>query len=357
MTRRPVVHLELHTGDLPRASAFYAQLCGWRPEPIDTAHGAYHALGRRRVGGGIVECGAARPLWLPYVEVDEIDAATDRARQLGASVLLGPREGPAGWRSVVATPAGGEIAFWQPKAMRRARVPSPSRDERSSSLTAAELRAHCYRMLGSAHDAEDALQEALLRAWRGLATLRGPQLAALVAVHDRDQRLPEGDRAPAQARAADRLRAARRPPRRPRRAARRIGVDRAATRTRELALDDALAGPEARYEQRESIELAFIAALQHLPARQRAVLILRDVLGFSAREVGRGARDDAGRRSTARCSGRTRPSTSGCPSAASRPPCARSATSASARSSTGSSPRGSAPTSTRSWRCSPTTPR
>jgi predicted enzyme related to lactoylglutathione lyase len=52
---------------------------------------------------------------LPYVEVDQIAAATHRARKLGASVLLEPREGPAGWRSVVATPSGGEIAFWQPK--------------------------------------------------------------------------------------------------------------------------------------------------------------------------------------------------------------------------------------------------
>jgi predicted enzyme related to lactoylglutathione lyase len=54
-------------------------------------------------------------MWLPYVEVADIHATTDHARVLGASVLLGPREGPAGWRSVVATGAGGEIAFWQSK--------------------------------------------------------------------------------------------------------------------------------------------------------------------------------------------------------------------------------------------------
>jgi predicted enzyme related to lactoylglutathione lyase len=66
-------------------------------------------------GGGIVECGTRRPLWLPYVEVADVAGVTDRARGLGASVLLEPREGPAGWRSVVAAPAAGEIAFWQPK--------------------------------------------------------------------------------------------------------------------------------------------------------------------------------------------------------------------------------------------------
>jgi uncharacterized protein len=113
----PVVHLELHTGDLPRACAFYAGLCGWRPERIDAECGSYLALelGKGGVGGGIVECGARHPLWLPYVEVDRISEATDRARRLGASVLLESREGPAGWRSVVEAPAGGEIAFWQPK--------------------------------------------------------------------------------------------------------------------------------------------------------------------------------------------------------------------------------------------------
>jgi predicted enzyme related to lactoylglutathione lyase len=113
---KPVVHLELHSGDLEHARAFYAELCGWRAERIEARHGSYLALELGRgLGGGIVECKTARPLWLPYVEVPEVDAATDRARLLGASVLLEPREGPAGWRSVVATPAAGEVALWQPK--------------------------------------------------------------------------------------------------------------------------------------------------------------------------------------------------------------------------------------------------
>jgi predicted enzyme related to lactoylglutathione lyase len=115
----PVVHLELHTGDLPRASAFYARLLGWRAERIHAGSGSYLALELGGgFGGGIVECASRSPLWLPYVEVAQIGEATDRARSLGASVLLEPREGPAGWRSVVATPAGGEVALWQSKAPR-----------------------------------------------------------------------------------------------------------------------------------------------------------------------------------------------------------------------------------------------
>jgi predicted enzyme related to lactoylglutathione lyase len=116
---RPVVHLELHTRDLERARAFYADLLGWRPERISAAGAAasYLALdmGSRRFGGGIVECATERPVWLPYVEVPEVHAVTERAHELGAAVLLAPREGPAGWRSVVESPAGGEIAFWQQK--------------------------------------------------------------------------------------------------------------------------------------------------------------------------------------------------------------------------------------------------
>jgi predicted enzyme related to lactoylglutathione lyase len=67
------------------------------------------------VGGGIVECGTRWPSWLPYVEVDRIDEAIKQARRLGAAVLLEPREGPSGWRSVVSSAEAGEVALWEPK--------------------------------------------------------------------------------------------------------------------------------------------------------------------------------------------------------------------------------------------------
>jgi predicted enzyme related to lactoylglutathione lyase len=111
-----VVHLELHTGDLPGTIAFYGQLLGWRPERIHAGRGSYLALGLGdRLGGGIVECGARHPLWVPYVEVPDVSKATERAEQLGSEVLIGPREGAQGWRSVISAPDGGDLAFWQPK--------------------------------------------------------------------------------------------------------------------------------------------------------------------------------------------------------------------------------------------------
>ncbi len=122
MTRalpNPVVHLELRTGNLPRACAFYTRLFGWRAETVHTEAGDYVTLELGdRIEGGVVEHDTERRFWLPYVEVPDVAETTERARLLGASLLLPPREGPAGWRSVLVTPAGGEIALWQPKTSR-----------------------------------------------------------------------------------------------------------------------------------------------------------------------------------------------------------------------------------------------
>jgi RNA polymerase sigma-70 factor, ECF subfamily len=147
-----------------------------------------------------------------------------------------------------------------------------------------ELHAHAYRMLGSVHDAEDALQEALLRAWRALARFEGRSTlrswlytittnTSLNAISRRPKRVLPIAYAPA----ADPHGGPGLP------VAESVWMEPYADD--KFGLQDGLAGPEARYEQRESVELAFIAALQHLPANQRAVLILRDVLGFSAKET------------------------------------------------------------------------
>jgi predicted enzyme related to lactoylglutathione lyase len=112
----PVVHLELHTAELAQARAFYGRLLGWRADEARPGTGCYAALQLGdTLSGGMVECNTVRSLWLPYVEVPDIGRATADARALGASVLLEPREGPAGWRSVVRTSCGGELAFWHAK--------------------------------------------------------------------------------------------------------------------------------------------------------------------------------------------------------------------------------------------------
>src|SRR5215468_279776 len=145
-----------------------------------------------------------------------------------------------------------------------------------------ELQAHCYRILGSVPDAEDLVQETLLAAWRGLAGFEGRATVrawlyriatnrCLNALRDSGRRRPP-------------------PPEPP------PGPPEPTLRDEPVWLEpypdvllegiaDSLPGPEARYEARETIELAFIAALQHLPPRQRAVLVLRDVLGFHTAEV------------------------------------------------------------------------
>jgi RNA polymerase sigma-70 factor (ECF subfamily) len=147
-----------------------------------------------------------------------------------------------------------------------------------------ELHAHCYRMLGSVHDAEDALQDALLRAWRALprfearSSLRSwlyriATNACLDLIKRRPRRVLPVDHGP---------------PSDPHDGPGTPLVESVWVEPYpdgEIGVEDGYAAPEARYERRESVELAFIAALQHLPARQRAVLVLREVLGFSAREV------------------------------------------------------------------------
>lgn len=113
----PVVHLELHTSNLARACDFYTRVCGWRTERVAAGPRPYQAFDwGGGLAGGVVECGTERALWLPYLEVDEIDRATESAEAAGATVRFGPREGPAGWRSVLSVPDGAEVALWEAKA-------------------------------------------------------------------------------------------------------------------------------------------------------------------------------------------------------------------------------------------------
>jgi RNA polymerase sigma-70 factor (ECF subfamily) len=139
-------------------------------------------------------------------------------------------------------------------------------------------------MLGSVHDAEDALQDAHLRAWRGLGSFEGRSSlrswlytiatnTCLDAIARRPKRVLPVDYGPA----ADPHDGPGEP------IVESIWVE--PYPDEKLGLEDGYAAPDARYEQREAVELAFIAAIQHLPANQRAVLILREVLGFSAKEV------------------------------------------------------------------------
>jgi RNA polymerase sigma-70 factor, ECF subfamily len=147
-----------------------------------------------------------------------------------------------------------------------------------------ELHAHCYRMLGSVQDAEDAVQETLLQAWRGLERFEGrSSLRSWLYAIATNVCLRMIERRPARVLPIDYG-----PPSDPHGP---LGPPLVESTWIEpypdaqLGLGHGPAGPDAVYEQREAVELAFIAALQHLPARQRAVLILRDVLGFSGAEV------------------------------------------------------------------------
>jgi RNA polymerase sigma-70 factor (ECF subfamily) len=147
-----------------------------------------------------------------------------------------------------------------------------------------ELLVHCYRMLGSVQDAEDVLQETLVASWRGLAGFEGRASVRTwlyrIATNRCLNALRDGERRP---RTAPEL-----PPVHPFPEPTRVGEpvwlqpfpDALAE-----GVADSAPGPEARYESRETISLAFVTAVQALTPRQRAVLVLRDVLGFRAAEV------------------------------------------------------------------------
>jgi RNA polymerase sigma-70 factor (ECF subfamily) len=194
----------------------------------------------------------------------DLGAQADLAAQsnLAAQSDLAAQEDLAAREDLAAARAGDDAAF--------TRLVEPLRRE---------LHAHCYRMLGSSHDADDALQDALLRAWRGLARFEGRSTlrswlytvatrTCLDLVESRGRRALPMDLSPSSDRA--------------------VLEDPPLTEIAWLgpySAGDLAGGPVARYEQREAVELAFVAALQHLPGNQRAALLLFEVLGFSAAEI------------------------------------------------------------------------
>jgi RNA polymerase sigma-70 factor (ECF subfamily) len=137
-----------------------------------------------------------------------------------------------------------------------------------------ELHAHCYRMLGSVHDADDAWQEVLIRAWRGLSGFEGRSSVrrwlyrmatnvCLTMIAQRAKRVLPMDLTPAA----------------------EVGEGLGHPLTEPIWLEPYPQSPDTRLERQENIELAFVAAVQHLPGNERAALLLREVIGFSAREV------------------------------------------------------------------------
>jgi RNA polymerase sigma-70 factor (ECF subfamily) len=182
----------------------------------------------------------------------------------------------------VDTPAGRAPDPGEVSDLARARAGDDAAFTRLVAPLRRELHAHCYRMLGSSHDADDALQDALLRAWRGLARFEGRSSlrswlytvatrTCLDLVGSRGRRALPVDLGPSSDRAV---------------------IGDAARHDvawlgpyADAGLADGPAGPGARYEQREAVEIAFVAALQHLPGNQRAALLLFEVLGFTVAEI------------------------------------------------------------------------
>jgi RNA polymerase sigma-70 factor (TIGR02960 family) len=179
---------------------------------------------------------------------------------------------------IVSLSKGGQIMTEQ--VLARARTGDPDAFAELVEPFRAELHLHCYRILGSVADAEDALQETLMAAWRGIGQFEGRShvRAWLYRIAtNRSLNALRGGRTRPAPEAAGQLPE-------PTRLGEPLWIE-PYPDTPLNEIPDTAPGPEARYEAREAISLAFVAATQHLPPMQRAVLILRDVLGFRAAEA------------------------------------------------------------------------
>ena len=208
-----------------------------------------------------------------------------------------------------------------------------------------ELQVHCYRMLGSVQDAEDALQDTLLAAWQGFDGFEGRASVRTWLYRIATNRCLNARRSASRRPAADWNVPDVEPPE-PTRLGEVVWLEPYPDALLEGAIDVPL-GPEARYEQTESISLAFVTALQVLPPRQLAVLVLRDVLGFRAERGGRHAGHDRRVGHQRAQAGARRPAARRPAADRLRPPAHPPRT----RSWRGSSARTSRPTSTRWWTC------
>ena len=127
----PFVHVELNTSDVQKAKKFYSQLFEWKLEEVSMGSGGPPGLVEsdgvytmidpgKGTGGGIVKQAVpgAPSSWLAYVEVDDVAASTQKAKALGATIMLDPTEVPgAGWMSVIVDPTGAPLGLWKSKAL------------------------------------------------------------------------------------------------------------------------------------------------------------------------------------------------------------------------------------------------
>lgn len=113
----PFVHIELNTTDLDKAKSFYGQLLNWELEDMPMPTGAYTMIKvGNGTGGGMMTHPMGGPsIWVPYIDVPDIEASVEKARSLGANILVGPVEIPMGWFAVALDPTGAAFGLWKNK--------------------------------------------------------------------------------------------------------------------------------------------------------------------------------------------------------------------------------------------------